>query len=182
MAIKNAKLGGVDLGEEAGKPSDWNDTFDEVVNTRINGDGFMYDVGNISHTGDTVDTKKKTITFNKAVDYVIVHFRGVYTTSAARGWVSFKKNGTLQTPLGVPYMTANSSSTEFWVQSNRIEMVGIGTSGFGVYVLIDASFAVNDDLEIFLQTTDNTRTVEANDVIVFGYTNKSSDTTWVSVS
>jgi len=31
MAIRNAKLGGTDLGEEAGKPSDWNGTMNAIL-------------------------------------------------------------------------------------------------------------------------------------------------------
>lgn len=64
MAVRNVAMGGTALTDEAGKPSDWNDTFDATV-TQIYGDNSG---GSINSSTSETDLATITITQNDLND------------------------------------------------------------------------------------------------------------------
>ncbi len=150
--------------------------------TRADEDGFTYfDETDITNTG-TTETLKRTYTFNKSVDFVKLSAHLI--TSADSGMLKLYKNDVLLTtysniellpsPVGFTLSTLGSGG--------EITTTNTTTTSTSVFVcLIKVSFSINDTLKIKLDNTGNNTTTSSWRLIE-GYKNKSTDTTWVSVS
>jgi hypothetical protein len=184
MANKNTLLGGTDWTEEGLKPDDLNDTFDATINNYRNRIAFNHiDISSISQ-GNTTPTVKKTYTFAKAVDCVVV-YTSIEINSSYSGFMTFSKNGGSKltaTTISALSGFSQTSGARLHVVDGTIEVVGLTTQYSGVGVLINVAFGIGDTLEIMLHTSNALGVVESDYRIVQGINNKTTDTTWVTVT
>ena len=184
MANKNTLLGGTDWTEEGLKPDDLNDTFDATINDYRNRIAFNHvDISTISQ-GNTTPTVKKTYTFAKAVDCVII-YTSLEINSSYTGYMTFSKNGgsKLTATTVVPISgKPDTSGARLEVNDGTIEVLGFTTQKGGIGVFINVDFGIGDTLEIMLHTSDASGTTASDYRIVQGINNKTTDTTWVTVT
>lgn len=174
------------------KAVDLNDTFNAVetlvaseATSRADEDGFIYIDDTTLTTTNSTATTVRTYTINKAVDALI--FSTVLRLSTTgNGQMQFFKNSTqiLITdiiPLSASYDAANIG---VWVDASENGITTSNNSGSNIKIpacnLLNVSFAVGDTLVLKMKTSAGTLTSEKR--TLRGIKNKSTDTTWVSVS
>ncbi len=125
----------------------------------------------LTSTGD-----KRTYTFNKAVNGLFISLAGAVGTGSAQ--VQIKKNGTPIT-TGFSYIRTDGGSGA-WNWSDSSQFFSLGNAQANTAVFVNESISPTDTITLSVSNAAVTGTIEH--ILVQGINNKTTDTTWVSIT